>query len=52
MIQLMDIIGKVIKAVNMHESAVTFNLGNWATGIYLINYTDVAHKQVIKINKQ
>ena len=48
-----DVTGKVIKsAVKVENNKAEINLGDVASGVYFINYTDDANHESIKINKQ
>ena len=51
-IQLIDITGKLIKAVAMDNYMLNLDMTGLPTGIYLIRFTDAEHTQTIKINKQ
>jgi len=51
-VELTDVTGKVITKVRMLTNKVDVSMNNLASGIYLIRYSDDAHTQVIKVNKQ
>jgi len=51
-VELTDVTGKVITKVRMFTDKVDVSVNNLASGIYLIRYSDDAHTQVIKVNKQ
>jgi hypothetical protein len=49
---LTDIAGKVIYTTSVINSMFSIDIASLPSGIYLVRYTDVAHRQTIKISKQ
>jgi hypothetical protein len=49
---LTDISGRVIKQMSLIGNTTTLDMQGITSGIYLLRYTDDAHNQTIKINKQ
>lgn len=52
MIQVMDVTGKLLKVLHATDRTVSIDMSGLSTGLYLVRYTDAAHTQTIKINKQ
>ncbi len=47
-----DMAGKVVKKIQVLHTKTEIELGNMASGIYLLHYKDDACKQTIKLNKK
>lgn len=52
MIQVMDVTGKLLKVIPATDRTVSIDMSGLSTGLYLVRYSDAAHTQTIKINKQ
>ena len=51
-VEVTDVTGKVIKTVKMESDKLNINMGDVASGVYFIKYSDDMHQEPIKINKQ
>lgn len=52
MIQIMDVTGKLLKVILATGTTVSIDMSGLSSGLYLVRYSDAAHSQTIKINKQ
>ncbi len=52
MIQVMDVTGKLLKVMPATDSTVSIDMSGLSSGLYLVRYSDAAHAQTIKVNKQ
>ena len=51
-VEITDVTGKVIKSVKLNSNMAEINVSDVAAGVYFVKYTDEAHQESIKINKQ
>ena len=52
MIQVMDVTGKLLKVMPATDRTVSIDMSGLSSGLYLVRYSDAAHAQTIKVNKQ
>jgi hypothetical protein len=50
-VSISDVTGKVVKVVSVLNNGATINMGGFASGMYLVKYSDNNHTQTIKVNK-
>lgn len=50
-IQILDILGRVLKSVAMSESSLQLNIGDFPPATYFVRYTDAASSQTFQILK-
>jgi hypothetical protein len=51
-VSISDVTGKVVKVVSVLNNGATINMGGFASGMYLVKYSDNNHTQTIKVNKK
>ncbi len=51
-IELMDLSGRIIKAVAVNTDVANMSMSGLPAGVYVIRYTDSKHTQTIKVSKQ